>query len=204
MEITPQIKSYIDKLPDTYRKVLAEFNFGGVLAELVKKHSLLLDQGDAILTESFLVLLGLEDEQGLRESLLDEGISAEKVNALIPDIGRLIFEPIRRELRQQDAIKDVENLSAEDVLSEIENPSRREPSAILPMKQTISVPKEAPSTNISPVIQKQMNPVATRLEGQVMISPQKIVLTPKQPEHEELPSSVNQPKRSDPYREPIE
>lgn len=90
-----QVQEHINQLPKVTREVLIEFNWAERLQELGKRHGLLIDELDALQTETTLVLVGIEPAElfatNLRKHL---DITNTETESIMKDINATIFQPI--------------------------------------------------------------------------------------------------------------
>lgn len=197
-------------LPKVVREAIINSSWQEKVRDIVKKYNLRIDQGMTIEQETFLVMLSIEKPDDFTANLVREAVITEPIAKMISvEIGQKVFDSIKSELvkltEEKEIVEEVkkeEDLDAESILKDIEEPEK------IPTPITIS-------NKISPVIEPRkdiaiVSPNLTTIETSVMpkIVEQKISMpsisekTKIEAPNKENIKQDNTPK-NDPYREPI-
>jgi hypothetical protein len=153
-ELEQEIKDRTAQLPPEVKRAIASIGLAQKIATLGRKYALMIDQVGMLDTEISMAMLGLIKPDKLDEAFVNEiGLERGKAAALVDDINKEIFGPIRDALigigkHASNAAQPLErgnvalDLDKDEVLSGIENPTRTTPSISAPMKPSVGEPAQ--------------------------------------------------------------
>ncbi len=234
--INKQLLEKFKRLPKEVQAAILSVNLSESLQKIVRDNRLLIDQSGKLEMEVIITLLGLEPVSDFLRNIAKElNVSTEKATQIAQDTDTLIFKNIRSSLQslnlkeeKEDSIVEKyaegETLSRDQVLNEIENPTKTIPTS------KPSIPIQNVSVQTTPVSTSLMKEPENDIVINKVILPQKtdgITITNSVAEKKEienileanLKGAVSLPKEQktiedktklppksggDPYREPIE
>ncbi len=95
------IKERYQTLPKEVKDAITASDFTNKMKTLASSHSLMLDQTDSLQKAILVIMLGLEPSSTFVDSIISElGINRGKATAIAKDVNQLIFDPIRKYLRE--------------------------------------------------------------------------------------------------------
>jgi hypothetical protein len=109
INVHSMIKERFNNLPPKLQEAIASTDVANKLRTISQKHKLLLDQGQILENETYMVLLGIEQAENYKQNLKKElNISEDTATKIANDVGREIFLSIRNTLRES-TIKTIES-----------------------------------------------------------------------------------------------
>ena len=160
-----KLKEHYLKLPDDVQDAISSVAIAEALQSIGEKHSLHIDQIGSLNNVVGEVMLGITKPDEFAKRLAQElPVPQGTVSLLVQDIDEQIFKPIRASLIKMSAQKttasehEPEDITAAQVLREIENPSRvsytTQPiEVLLPTQTKTAVPLPKP-----PQVREQLAP----------------------------------------------
>lgn len=134
---TEIIKEYVQILPQGMKDYLAKNTWPQRLSLIAQINKMSNEQASALNSEVFLILIGMEKYSDLKNNIQQNvaGIGAEAIKTTADEIEKKIFSEIKPMLVEIDEAYneleeeggDDENLSKDNVLNEIENPTPTKP-----------------------------------------------------------------------------
>jgi len=128
------IKERFATLPDDIKKTVSDANLPEKIENIANKNGLLIDQSGGLLTEVYIVMLGMEKSENFAQNVSKNlGISLNMAIAIAGDVNKEIFLPIRESLMDMSKAKDIIEESAasdeeaqpserDNIIHDIENP----------------------------------------------------------------------------------
>jgi hypothetical protein len=102
------IKERFQILPDDVKKAVSDADLPAKIENIAKKNGLLIDQSGGLLTEVYLVMLGMDKSENFSSNVAKNlGISLNLATAIAGDVNREIFLPIR------ESLMDLSEMNAE-------------------------------------------------------------------------------------------
>jgi len=197
------IKERYSSLSPEVKKAISDVNLPGRIGDVAGKNGLHVDQSGGLLTEVYLVMLGMEKSDNFSQNVSKNlGITYAAAEAVARDISEQIFVPIRKSLvEMSDANKELEekvteevpNTERDDILHDIENP--------MPTPQ-----RGAPITDPSHEIESKSateNFIATKLSTPSVSATETTTIKVPPPQTSDLPAQAGKKYVADPYREAI-
>jgi len=129
------IKDRFEMLPPDVKKAVSDVNLPAKIENIATKNNLHIDQSGGLLTEIYLVMLGVDKSENFAKNVSKNlGITLDLAMAIEGDISREIFLPIRASLMKisqaQDEIEKtastdetIPNPERDQILHDIENPT---------------------------------------------------------------------------------
>jgi hypothetical protein len=159
------ISEQMEKLPKVVQDIITNSGWQKKIDSISKKYSLHIDQEGDLQTETFLVMLGLENSDDFQKNLTQNlGLSSLVSVQVTQEINELIFKPIRTELQKEDESQPEgeKELKKEDILNEIENPitSIQPLTNVAPLAVQVSTNMPEPETP-KPTAAPTVTPVST-------------------------------------------
>ncbi len=111
------IKERYSSLSPEVKKAISDVNLPGRIGDVAGKNGLHVDQSGGLLTEVYLVMLGMEKSDNFSQNVSKNlGITYAAAEAVARDISEQIFVPIRKSLvEMSNANKELEEKVAEEV-----------------------------------------------------------------------------------------
>lgn len=177
-KLPPEIKERFLELPESVQKIIVESGWEETTREIVSKYNLRIDQGSFIETETMLIMFGFISADDFKKDLISEAkIDEETANKIEQDIGNNIFKLIKDKIRVVTE-ENIESKNSEEEVKQAE-PEREKSEEDITHAENSRVDTDRTETTKE---QGQNNLIEDNLS------------------HEK----VQQPKKTDPYLEPIE
>lgn len=142
------------KLPKAVQRAITSADVEKEMRALAEKHKLHLDQWQLLENEVFMAILGIKPAQEIVTNIKNEvGVSEEIAAAIVGDITKIIFEPIREELERElgapqakeEGVDDIEKLRQNTLAQE--GSEMRQEAALGTRHQA---PADAPQAPVMP------------------------------------------------------
>ena len=198
------IKERFSALTPDVKKAVSAADLPTRIENIATKNDLHIDQSGGLLTEVYLVMLGIEKSDSFAGNVSKNlGISLNLATAVAGDVNREIFLPIRQSLidmsrakdeleKNANSIEEVPNPERDQLLHDIENPQ--------PTPERGSVPITDPAREIAS--RSATNDfIASKLAAPSVSTAEKVTMKP--PQSPEAPSAQKK-YSADPYREPLQ
>jgi len=162
INIHSMIKERFNKLPPKLQEAIASTDISNKLRTISQKHKLLLDQGQILENETYMVLLGIEQAENYKENIKKElSLPEDTATKIANDVGREIFLSIRNTLRES-AIKTIESepVSTNQIFNNEKIP-------------TTNKPETKPFTETNATTQNKLDYVVKNQSKEIEIAPAK-------------------------------
>ncbi len=130
------IEEQMKKLPADVKEAIISVDYQTKLAEIAKRHRLLIDQTGKLEMETTLVMIGLEPLSDYIDNLQTElDIPITRAQEIAVNVNEAIFKPIRSSLEAMETVEEEDisapkftnsnetSLNRDQILKEIEDPS---------------------------------------------------------------------------------
>ncbi len=201
------IRERFAQLPKVVQDAITSADVSQRMQELAKKHSLHVDQWEALENEVQLTLLGVVSSEDLVANLERElRINTAAATLLAEDISTTVFEPIRQELERQlehpnaqaqttTGVEDVRTQVLAGSSAPVAAPAPAPNLPIEPLAVPLTPAEPAPAAAVAPVQPATPPPIAPTQK--VERAPLSTAYKPAEPSHE------RKAVEGDPYREQI-
>lgn len=138
------IHTVMQTLPTPVREYLAKRKHSMVVADLMKRYSLHVDQAAELETQLMLLLMGIASPAEFSAALLSEAsIPESSVSGILEDVNKMVFIPLREEMRR--ATSGTEPATASAAAAEPETGPAVQPQTAAPQKPTVEQGTYAPA-----------------------------------------------------------
>ncbi len=101
-DLNTQLAARFKQLPKPIQDAITSADVAARMRELAEKHNLHTDQWGILENEVMLTLIGFQPTEDLAKNIGQEvGLQEDAASALAADVSKIVFEPIREELRKQ-------------------------------------------------------------------------------------------------------
>lgn len=148
-ELKKLIEERMVQLPDVIRDAIVSSGWENTIREIVRKFNLRIDQGSSIETETFLVMLGIENKDQYLENIIKEAkIDKDTAQKITSEVSQKIFSLIKENIIKKTEEKEQEP-DRESILKEIEKDEENETELAIPAQPSV------PSTQVNTMEQNQ-------------------------------------------------